>query len=470
MTDAKSESFFEPLSAMDRQFLVMEDANVHMHVSGFTLYETEPLRCESGGMDFALFRRAIESVLPRIPRYRQTLAFTPIEGHPAWVDAQEFDIDHHLRHLSLPPPGTEAQLKQMVGWIVSQPVDHARPLWEMWVVEGVDEGRHFAVVTKMHHCMIDGGAGANLMQLLLRTKPSTKIADVEPWEPRPVPGRAELAAWEVRRRMGAPLRTLGALRELGAGEGNLLDSLGERVSAFGELLQNVLPASPTPVNGPLGPHRRVDWLHMPLEDMASLRRELGCTLNDLVLSLVCGALRRYLERRDVELEGLTFRVSIPVNVRLESEKEEMNNRISTWIIPLPLAEPDPLAQLAAISERTEELKHSNQAIAVEMMMAVAEEMPALLSLNATAMNGQISTVVTNVPGPPIPLYMLGCRALNMQPLVPLLRGVGLGVAVLSYDGTLFWGFQGDYDLVPDLERFGDDVREAWIALEKRARE
>ena len=305
MTDAKSESFFEPLGAMDRQFLVMEDANVHMHVSGFTIYETEPLRCESGGMDFALFRRAIESVLPRIPRYRQTLAFTPIEGHPVWVDAQEFDIDHHLRHLSLPPPGTEAQLKQMVGWIVSQPVDHARPLWEMWVVEGLDEGRHFAVVTKMHHCMIDGGAGANLMQLLLRTKPSTKIADDRALgaPPRPraggagglggpaphgrspaYPGRTARAG----RRRGQPARLPGRaglrLRRAAAERAARVAHAGQR--------------SPRPPP----PHRLAP--HAPRRSWRPCGAKLGCTLNDLVLSLVCGALRRYLERRGVDLEGL----------------------------------------------------------------------------------------------------------------------------------------------------------------------
>jgi WS/DGAT/MGAT family acyltransferase len=208
---------------------------------------------------------------------------------------------------------------------------------------------------------------------------------------------------------------------------------------------------------------------MPLDEVTTLRRALGCSLNDLVLAMVAGALRRYLGRRGVELAGLDFRVSIPVNVRRDSENEEMGNRISSWIIPMPLDEPDPRAQLAAISRRTGECKHSNQAIAVEMMMAAAEEFPALLALSARAMQGQISMVVTNVPGPPIPLYLLGCRALGMQPLVPLFPGVGLGVACLSYDGTLHWGFQGEYDLVPDLPRFVEDVRDAQAALSRCSR-
>jgi WS/DGAT/MGAT family acyltransferase len=446
----------------------MEDANTPMHVSGFSIYELAPLQSERGGVDFELFGKAIESALPRIPRYRQRLAYTPIEGRPVWVDAEGFDLADHLHHLSLPPPGTAAQLKELVGWIVSQPLDHRRPLWEMWVVEGIDGAKQFAVVTKMHHCMIDGGAGVNLMQILLRTSPEVELTEPEPFVPLPVPSPLELARYEVGRRVGTPLRLLGGLRDLIAEGPNLLAKLRQNIGAFGELMENMLPAARTPISRmPLGSRRRVDWLEVPLDELARLRRRLDVTLNDLVLAIVAGALRRYLTRRGVPLEGLDFRVSIPVNVRVESEKDEpMGNRISSWIIPMPLDEPDPLDQLEMISRRTGELKDSRQAIAVEMLMAAADEVPALLSLNTMAMQGQISMIVTNVPGPQIPLYMLGCRALSMQPLVPLVPGVGIGVALLSYNGTVFWGFQADYDLVPDLELFVEDVVAAQCALER----
>jgi len=452
---------------MDRQFLLMGNANTPMHVSGFSLYELDPLRSETGGIDFAIFRKAIEAALPRIPRYRQKLATTPLEGHPVWVDAADFELDYHLRHVSLPPPGGVEQLRQLVGWIVTQPLDLRRALWEMWVVEGVERGRNFAVVTKMHHCMIDGGSGVNLMQVLLRAKPEYRIQAAPAFEPRPAPSRAELAAWELTRRLRTPLRLLGGLRRFGTENPNLPAAIGQRLSATAELLRNVLPAAQTPISGiQLGPHRRVDWLEMPLAGVSALRRQLGCSLNDLVLATVAGALRRYLGRCGVALDGLDFRVSIPVNVRTESDDGKMGNRISSWIVPMPLDDPDPLGQLATITQRTSELKHSNQAIAIEMMMAAAEELPALLWLAARATQGQISMVVTNVPGPPMPLYLLGCKALSMQPLVPLFPGVGIGVAVLSYNGTLFWGFQADYDHVPDLHRFVDDVREAHLALER----
>jgi diacylglycerol O-acyltransferase len=465
MATAKSKPFFEPLRAMDRQFLAMEDANTHMHVSGFSVYEQEPLRSELGGVDFGVFRSAIEAALDRIPRYRQRLHATPIEKNPVWVDASDFDVDDHLHHLSLPSPGNAAQLKEMVGWIVSQPLDHSRPLWEMWLVEGLDGGKHFAVVTKMHHCMVDGGSGVNLMQVLLSAKPERRVAAAKPFTPRPLPDALDLAAYEISWRVRTPLRLFDGLRGFATAKPGLLANVRQRATAFGDLLENMLPASRTPISrAPLGARRRVDWFESPLDELTALRRRLGCSLNDLVLAIVTGAVRRYLKRRQVELEGLDFRVSIPVNMRLESDSGEMANRISSWIVPLPLAEPDPLEQLAAIERCTSALKASKQAVAIEMLMAVAEELPALLDLSAAAMKGQISMIVTNVPGPPIPLYLLGCRALCMQPLVPLFPGVGVGVAVLSYDGTLFWGLQGEYDLVPDLERFADDLRTAHASL------
>jgi len=465
MPQEKPQTSFEPLQAMDRQFLAMEDENAHMHVTGFTLYELEPLRSEAGGVDFPAFRQAIVAALDRIPIYRKKLAYTPIERHPVWVDDSEFNLDFHLRRVSLPPPGSRDQLAELASWLVGQPLDHARPLWEMWLIEGIEDGKHFAVLSKMHHCMIDGGSGMNLMQLLLRTRPDRKIPASRPFEPRAAPSRAELAAYELGRRLRSPLRVLGGLRGFAA-RPSPLGALWERLGALGELLQNVLPASKTPISGvPIGPHRRVDWLEMPFDELTKLRRELGCTLNDLMLTIVTGAVQRYLGRRGVSLSGLDFRISIPVNVRRASDDRDSGNRVSTWIIPLPLDEPDPRAQLEAIQRRTRALKKSNQALGFELVMAAAEEMPALLSLWSWGVSGQVSMIVSNVPGPPIPLYMLGCRAVSMHPLPPLVPGVGLAVALLSYNGTLCWGFQADYDLVPDLSRFSDDVVDAHHALE-----
>ncbi|MBW2274507.1 MAG: wax ester/triacylglycerol synthase family O-acyltransferase [Deltaproteobacteria bacterium] len=461
-----SETFFEPLSAMDRQFLEMEGPNAPMHVSGVSEYELGPLRSEPGSLDFGRVREAIESVLDRIPIYRQRLAWTPIEGRPGWIDDPGFELDYHLRQVALPAPGNESQLKELTALIVSQPLDRARPLWEMWFIEGLDGGENFAVVTKMHHCMIDGGSGANLMSLLMRASPDHKSATPKAWTPRPAPTGLALAAGEIEQRVSTPLRWLRGARRFQAQNRSLPGALLDRAAALRDILSHALPASTTPINGPLGRHRRVDWMETSLEDLTSLRRKVGCSLNDLALTVVTGALRRYLTGRGVEVDGLDFRVSVPVNVRREDEREKMGNRISSWILRLPLELAEPMEQLGVIRQRTGEARESKQALGMEMIMAAAEELPLLLTLAAWANRGQINCVVTNIPGPPIPLYFVGCRVRTMQPFVLLPPGVGLTVALLSYDGRLFWGFMADYDRVSDLGRFRDDVRDSLTAVQE----
>ena len=463
-----SQSFHEPLAAMDRQFLEMEGPGAPMHVFGVSAYEAAPLRSETGALDRQRLRKAIEATLERIPRYRQKLAWTPLERRPVWVDDPAFSLDYHLRQLALPGPGSEEQLKGLMGWIVSLPLDRTRPLWEMWFVEGLEGGERFAVITKMHHCMLDGGAGVNLMALLLRPSREHDVPAPGDWEPRPAPGALALAAGDLGRRVSMPLRLLRGARRFRSENPSLAAALRERGRALRDMLSSALPGSATPINGRLGLQRRVDWLEMPLGGVTALRRRLGCSLNDLALAALTGALRRYLGRRGVAFEGLDFRVSVPVDVRREGERQRMGNRVSSWIVRLPLDRTEPLDQLAALSRRTRELKATHQASAVEMLMAAADELPALLKLAARANRGQVNMVVTNVPGPPIPLYLLGCRALTMQPFVPLFAGMGLCVALLSYDARLFWGFTADYDLVPDLAGFRDDVLEALRALRRAA--
>jgi WS/DGAT/MGAT family acyltransferase len=317
----------------------------------------------------------------------------------------------------------------------------------------------------MHHCMLDGGAGVNLMGLLLRASPESDIPASNPYAPRPAPGILNLAAAEIESRVTTPLRVLRGVRRFWQENPDLPDAVARRVGALRDMLGNALPGSRTPINGPLGLQRRVDWMETSLDDMKGLRRRLGCSLNDMALAIVTGALRRYFTRRRLDLEDIDFRVSVPVDVRREDERTKMNNRSSSWIVHLPLDEPDPLKQLATLKRETQRLKGRHQELGVEMMMAAAEEVPALLTLSARAIRGQINLVVTNVPGPPIPLYLLGCRALTMQPFVLLPPYVGLTVALLSYDGKLFWGFMGDAALAPDIADFRNDMEESLRSLE-----
>jgi diacylglycerol O-acyltransferase len=445
---------YERLSAQDNSFLLMERPNVPMHVAATQIYEAGPLRKPDGGIDSTAFKRAVESILHLIPRYRQKLKWIPYEYRPVWIDDRRFNLDYHIRHTSLPRPGSDAQLKQLAGRIKAQQLDRTKPLWEFWVVEGLDQDR-FAVISKVHHCMIDGQSGAELLQVMMSPTPDHDLREAPPYIPRPAPSGIELWLDQWAHRFRLPLDALRTLRDFGSQAPDLQREFVTRVNALAELVGYAIrSASDTPLNGRIGPHRRVDWLSMPLDEVKAVRRVFGCSVNDVVLATVTGAVRAYLIRRRVNPDHLDFRVSAPVSVRRDEERGTLGNRVSSWILRLPIRETDPFKRVEAIRRVTQKLKTSQQALGVEMLMAAAEWAPAqLLSLGSRATSGPINMIVTNVPGPQVPLYMLGARLLEMFPQVPLLENTGLGVALFSYDGRLFWGFNADPDLVTDLSAF-----------------
>ena len=447
-------SSYERLSAQDYSFLVFEKPSIHMHVAATQIFEAGPLRTADGGIDIEAFKRAIEAVLHLIPRYRQRLRWIPLENHPVWIDDRQFNIDYHIRHTSLPRPGGDEQLKRLSARIMAQQLDRSRPLWETWVVEGL-QGDRFAVINKIHHCMIDGSSGVDLAQILLSPFPDYEIGETPRYIPRSAPSGWELLRDSLVRRLSLPLQ---AIRDLGLFSRQTAD-MGRELLVRGQAIRELLgsavyPASETPLNGRLGPHRRFDWLTMPLADFKAVSKALGCSINDLVLTTVAGAVREFLMLRHVHPEDIDFRAAAPVSVRREEERGKLGNRVSSWIVPLPIGVADPRERLEAIHKLTQELKASKQALAVQMIMAIAEWTPAaLLSLGARAVSGPINMIVTNVPGPQFPLYMLGARLIELFPQVPLLENTGLGVALFSYDGKLCWGFNADYQLVPDLRSF-----------------
>jgi len=461
---------YERLSAQDASFLLFETHNVPMHVAATLIYESGPLATPEGGVDIAAIRHATEANLHRIPRYRQKLAWIPIENHPVWVDDRDFNLDYHVRHTALPRPGNEAQLKALSARIMAQKLDRARPLWESWVVEGL-EGNRFAMITKLHHCMIDGSSGVDLAQILMSIDPNyLPESEVPSYIPRPAPSSLDLLRDEVKRRVSFPLTVARGLRQFRAETEDLGHEVGLRARAVGELLGwAVRSSSDTPINGPLGPHRRFDWLTMPLASVKAVRKALDCTVNDVVLTTVTGAVREFLLRRRMRPEQIDFRVSAPVSVRRDDEHGQLGNRVSSWIVRLPVEQAEPVARLEAIHAVTRELKDSKQALGVEMMMKAAEWTPGvLMSLGARAASGPINMIVTNVPGPQFPLYMLGAKLLASYPQVPLLEGTGLGVALFSYDGKLCWGFNADYEMLPDLAAFRGAVEKSFRELSTAA--
>lgn len=460
---------YERLSAQDNTFLLMERRNVYMHVAATAVYEGGPLVGEDGGVDIDAFRRAIEGFIHVIPRYREKLRWVPYVETPVWVDDRHFNLDYHIRHTALPRPGTDAQLKKLAGRIMSQKLDRDRPLWEFWVVEGLEGGR-FAIISKIHHCMIDGSAGADLATIMMSLTPEHHLPEVHPYVPRPSPTGGELLRDEVTRMLGLPNAIAKGLYDFGKHAESIRSELLKRSSALVELFGYAIrKPSETPLNGRLGPHRCFDWLDMSLEDVKAVRRHYGCTVNDLVLATVSGAVRQYLIRHRVDANDIEFRVSAPVSVRRDEDRGKLGNHVSSWIVKLPIQEKDPVRRLEAIHRVTDDLKRSEQALGVQMLMAAAEWAPAqLLSLGSQSTSGPINMIVTNVPGPQIPLYMLGSRLVDMYPQVPLLENTGLGVALFSYNGRMCWGFNADPGVVPDANEFVRMVRASFVELANAA--
>lgn len=463
---------FERLSAQDHSFLVFEGGGVHMHIAATQIFEAGPMLNDAGGVDVAAFRRATEGVLHLIPRYRQKLRWVPIEGRAVWVDDHSFNLDYHIRHTSLPRPGGIEELKHLSARIMSQPLDRSRPLWESWLVEGLEGNDRFAIITKIHHCMMDGSSGVDLAHILLSPSPDHQPAPPRPFVPRPEPTSAQLLRDSILDRAALPLKAVRGVQALMNEAEGLRHELSVRAQAVAELAGWVVKgADDSPVNGELGPHRRFDWLNMPLADVKDVSRRIGCTVNDVVLTTVAGAMREFMLYRNTDPEGLDFRVSAPVSVRREGTKGKMGNQVSSWIIPLPIDKAEPMERLAALNEVTRELKASKQALGVELMMAMAEWSPSmLLSLGARAASGPINMIVTNVPGPQIPLYMLGAKLLETYPLVPLLENTGIGVALFSYDGKLCWGFNAEYQMVADLRVFVRAIESSFAELQHASRQ
>ncbi|MCG8592004.1 MAG: wax ester/triacylglycerol synthase family O-acyltransferase [Proteobacteria bacterium] len=463
---------YERLTALDQSFLSLERPNSYMHVASTQIHEVGPLRKPEGGVDAEAFKHLVASSLHQIPRYRQKLQWTPIEQRAVWVDDERFNIDYHVRHTCLPRPGSEAQLKQLSSRIMQQHLDRSRPLWEMWLVEGL-EGDRMALISKVHHCMIDGVSGVDLMKILMSMTLEQVIPEAPSYIPRPAPTGFELLRDEVLRRAAMPFRALGDLRSFAASaqeeRRDLLLRIRQITEGLGATLR--MPPSSTPLNRPIGPHRRFNWLTMSLPEIKAVRKALGGTLNDVVLCVVTGAVRRFLTRRQVNLTGLKFRVMTPVSVRSESEQGTLGNRVSAWLVDLPIDQADPREQLRRLCRTTSDLKQSKSAVGAEVLTQVADWTPStLLSLGARNMTRLLpfNLVVTNVPGPQVPMYSLGARMLEVFPHVPLIDHLGLGIALLSYDGKLCWGFNADYDLVPDLDGFIDCVGEAFAELQQAA--
>jgi WS/DGAT/MGAT family acyltransferase len=456
---------YERLSSLDASMLALEDHDAHMHIGGVTLFDAGPLWRPHGGIDIDAIRDFVLSRLHRVPRYRQRLAFTPLERHPIWVDDARFNILYHVRHTSLPHGAGERELKRLAGRIFSQALDRGKPLWEMWFVEGCGE-RRFAMVGKVHHCMVDGISGMELLRHLLQPTPDAEVGPREPWMPLPPPSRERLL-------VDAALRpALAIARDAWQGlrhPREALRAVGDAATGFAETARASLrPAPETSLNVPIGPHRRLDWLRSDLGAVRQIRERLGGTLNDVVLAVAAGAVRRFLEGRRADLEGLDFRALIPVSTRPRGADESpAGNRVSMLVASLPIDERDPRERLRRVGETTAALKSSRQALLTPAVEKLSEwTWPGLVGLLARAAGGsrRHNLLITNIPGPREPSYLLGARQLEVYPAVPLFHGQSIAIGVLTYEKGLFWGLNSDWDAAPDLHELALAIEAEFDAL------
>lgn len=456
-------SHFERLSALDDSFLEIENGASHMHIGAVATFEAGPFATVAGGVDIDRIRSLMRANLHRMPRYRQRLRWIPVFGHPVWVDDDRFNLDYHVRHTHLPKPGDARQLKRLAGRVMSQELDRSKPLWEMWIVEGLEDGG-FAVITKVHHCMIDGVGSVELMGSIMRATPGDDptLDETPPrWLPRPAPSPRELLLAEVAHRATAPIQAGAAMcrallrpREAASTVRDLAAGLAATITT------GFRPASATPFNVDVGPFRRFDWTGCDLASLKAARTRHGGTVNDVVLTVLAGALGRFLKRRGEDPGALDFRVMVPVNVRDAVTRRDIGNRVAMIVVPLPLDERDPLRRLARVVEETTRAKQSKQAAGVQSLEALSDATFTSVMIQfarLTALSRPYNLVVTNVPGPPQAAYIAGARMLACYPLVPLFSNQTLGIALFSYDGRLHWGFNADWDALPDLHDLVEGV-------------
>jgi diacylglycerol O-acyltransferase len=435
------------LSPLDATFLHIEDDVSHMHLGSVGIFEGPP-------PPHPALLAAIAGKLHLAPRYRQRVRFLPLQtGRPVWEDDPHFKLTYHVRRTALPAPGGDDELRALVGRVMSHQLDRARPLWEMWVVEALTEER-WAIISKLHHAMVDGIAASNLVTAMMDTRRDAPVPEPVAWEPAPAPPSHRLVASALGERARWPARQARAVarsvrdpRDFGTRSAQTLQGL----AAYAGIVR---PPEHTALNGPIGPHRRWDWARARLSEVGEIRRALGGTVNDVVLAAIAGGFRDLLLSRGEPAEG-TVRSLVPVSVRARTDAGIPDNRVSAIFADLPVGIADPVARLRAVTAQMNRLKAAHEAEAGEALTSLAGFAPEVVlslggRLGTRAPQRNVTTVTTNVPGPQVALYLAGRRMLETFPYVPLGGHVRIGVAIYSYDGGLGFGVTGDYDAAPDI--------------------
>ena len=444
------------LTGLDSSFLHLERDVAHMHVAGCMIFQGRA----------PAYDELVEQIVSRlhlVPRYRQRLAFVPLnQGRPVWVDDPHFNVEFHVRHTALPRPGGVEQLKGLTGRVFSQALDRSRPLWEIWLVEGLS-GDRFALLSKTHHSLVDGISGVDIATVLFDTSPEpTPVAPPEhDWVPRPLPSGAQLLADALLERATVPAEIVRGVRATLRGPRSVAGRIGRAVGGVGALAKVGLQVAPSsPLNVRIGPHRRFTWVKADLQEFKAVKDALGGTVNDVVLAAVAGALGRYLRLHGELTDDVVLRAMVPVSIRADVERGALGNRVAAVWAPLPVGMTDPVQRLLTISNAMDGIKRSGQAVGARVLTELTGFAPPTIMAQAARLQARqrmFNLVVTNVPGPQFPLYMLGRQLESMFPMVPLAENQALGIAILSYNGALDFGLNGDYDAMGDLETLAEEL-------------
>ena len=469
------------LSGLDAAFLEMESATRHMHVGALLIFDPpdDPRR-----VGFSRFLKLVRSRLHLVPRYRQKLVTPPLRsGAPVWVDDRHFDLAYHVRHAALPAPGTTTQLTEYAARILSRQLDRDRPLWELYVIEGLEHGR-VALLSKNHHAMVDGLAGVDIATVMFDLDPdgSYDIPAPQPWEPQPTPSKAQLAADQAVRLATSPAELVESAQRVAAAPRNTARKIASVGRGVARVVRSNLakPAPRSLLNQPPGTHRRFAIQRVALEDVRVVKDTFRTTVNDVVLAVTADAVGRFLRERTARTDGLWLRAMVPVSTREGSEAHQLGNRVVSVFVDLPMFEMDPIERLRVCHEGMSEVRSSHAAVGANFLIGLGDFAPPTLHAMASrlAVNSRLfNFLVTNVPGPQVPIYCLGARLLGAFPFTPLAANHAFGVGVMSIDGWLNFGFTADYDALPDVENLcghlvdsvGELLRCAEAANEKAAR-
>jgi len=444
----------ERLTGLDTSFLHLERSGAHMHVASTSVFKGEaPTHAE--------FRDHIASRLHLVPRFRQKLRFVPFtQGRPVWIDDPHLNLDYHVRQTALPAPGSDEQLRNLAARIFSQQLDRSKPLWELWLVEGLT-GDRFAIIGKSHHALVDGVSGVDITTVLfdLDSEPAGGSDKAPPWLASPEPTDVQLLTEAWKERLTSPPEIYRGIRHALRGPRQVLEGVG----ATSKMVSAGMSAPETVFNVEIGPHRRFQMTQTDLADLKRVKNAHGGTVNDVILSIVAGGIGRYLRARGHDIAGLELRAMVPVSVRAEEEHGALGNRISAMMAPLPVWCEDPVERLQLMTAEMGDLKSSGQAVGAEILTKLTDFAPSTIASQAARLQPAqrfFNLVVTNVPGPQFPLYVLGRRMESIFPMVPLARRQALCIGIMSYNGQVNFGLIGDYDAMADLDSFALDLEAA----------